>query len=79
MPAAYHVYSMRQAIEEGSILDMLKNYTNYKVAYQLSQKLAAADKEVDTRRATTKLNNWVRLRDHNIAQDASGQQVSDRL
>lgn len=68
VPAAYHVYSMRQAIEEGFILDVLKNYTNYKVVYQLSQKLAAQDKEVDTRRAKIKLNNWVRLHDHNIAQ-----------
>lgn len=33
-PAAFHVYSMRQAIEESFILDVLKNYTNYKVAYQ---------------------------------------------
>jgi type I restriction enzyme R subunit len=68
LPAAYHVYSMRQAIEEGFILDVLKNYTNYKVVYQLSQKFAAKDKEVDTRRAKIKLNNWVRLHDHNIAQ-----------
>jgi type I restriction enzyme R subunit len=35
-PAAFHVYSMRQAIEEGFILDVLKNYTNYKVAYKLA-------------------------------------------
>lgn len=67
LPAAYHVYSMRQAIEEGFILDVLKNYTNYKVVYQLKQKLAADD-EVDSRRAKIKLNNWVRLHDHNIAQ-----------
>ena len=68
LPAAYHVYSMRQAIEEGFILDVLKNYTNYNVVYQLKQKLAAADDEVDSRRAKIKLNNWVRLHDHNIAQ-----------
>ncbi len=68
LPAAYHVYSMRQAIEEGFILDVLRNYTNYKVVYQLKQKLAAADDEVDARRATIKLNNWVRLHEHNIAQ-----------
>ena len=68
VPESYHVYSMRQAIEEGFILDVLKNYTNYKVVYQLTQKLAAADEEVDTRRATIKLNNWVRLHDHNISQ-----------
>lgn len=68
LPAAYHVYSMRQAIEESFILDVLKNYTNYKVVYQLKQKLAAADDEVDARRAKIKLNNWVRLHEHNIAQ-----------
>lgn len=66
-PESYHVYSMRQAIEEGFILDVLKNYTNYKVVYQLQQKLAT-DNEVDSRRAKIKLNNWVRLHDHNIAQ-----------
>jgi type I restriction enzyme R subunit len=68
LPAAYHVYSMRQAIEEEFILDVLKNYTNYKVVYQLKQKLAAADDEVDARRAKIKLNSWVRLHEHNIAQ-----------
>lgn len=67
LPAAYHVYSMRQAIEEGFILDVLKNYTNYKVMYQLTQKLAAKDDEVDARRAKIKLSNWVRLHEHNIA------------
>ncbi|AZG71750.1 type I restriction endonuclease subunit R [Shewanella livingstonensis] len=68
MPEAYHVYSMRQAIEEGFILDVLKNYTNYKVMYQLAQKIEAADKEVDSKKATVKLNQWVRLHDHNISQ-----------
>nr|WP_235610552.1 DEAD/DEAH box helicase family protein [Vibrio tasmaniensis] len=67
-PKAYHVYSMRQAIEEGFILDVLKNYTNYKVMYQLAQKMEAADKEVDSKRAKVKLNQWVRLHDHNISQ-----------
>ncbi|MDE9448753.1 hypothetical protein KKJ04_25425, partial [Xenorhabdus bovienii] len=46
-PEAYHIYSMRQAIEEGFILDVLKNYTNYKVIYQLAQKAEEKDKEVD--------------------------------
>lgn len=59
---------MRQAIQEGFILDVLKNYTNYKVIYQLKQKLEAEDKEVESGRAKVKLNNWVRLHDHNISQ-----------
>jgi len=36
LPAPFHVYSMRQAIEEGFILDVLKNYTPYKLAFKLA-------------------------------------------
>lgn len=67
-PEAYHVYSMRQAIEEEFILDVLKNYTNYKVAYNLAMKIAEADEEVESKKAKVKLNQWVRLHDYNIAQ-----------
>ncbi len=67
-PAAYHVYSMRQAIEEGFILDVLKNYTNYKVAYNLALKIAGSDQEVESKKAKVKLNQWVRLHDYNISQ-----------
>ncbi len=67
-PEAYHVYSMRQAIEEGFILDVLKNYTNYKVAYNLAMKIAASDQEVESKKAKVKLNQWVRLHDYNISQ-----------
>ncbi len=68
IPVAYHVYSMRQAIEEGFILDVLKNYTNYKVIYKLKQKIEEKDDTVDAKKAKTKLNQWVRLHDHNISQ-----------
>ncbi|RBP52978.1 type I restriction endonuclease subunit R [Arenicella xantha] len=68
LPEAFHVYSMRQAIEEGFILDVLKNYTNYKVAYNLALKIEEADNEVESKRAKVKLNQWVRLHDYNIAQ-----------
>ncbi|WP_417535226.1 type I restriction endonuclease subunit R [Methylophaga sp.] len=67
-PEAFHVYSMRQAIEEGFILDVLKNYTNYKVAYNLAMKLESADQEVESKKAKVKLNQWVRLHDYNISQ-----------
>ncbi len=67
-PEAFHVYTMRQAIEEGFILDVLKNYTNYQVAYRLAQKIDADDKEVDSKKAKVKLGQWVRLHDHNISQ-----------
>jgi len=67
-PEAYHVYSMRQAIEEGFILDVLKNYTNYKVAYNLAMKINDSDQEVESKKAKVKLNQWVRLHDYNISQ-----------
>ncbi|WP_428354036.1 type I restriction endonuclease subunit R [Methyloprofundus sp.] len=67
-PEAYHVYSMRQAIEEGFILDVLKNYTNYKVAYNLAMKIQDSDQEVESKKAKVKLNQWVRLHDYNISQ-----------
>lgn len=68
LPVAYHVYSMRQAIEEKFILDVLRNYTSYKVAYNLALKAQEADTEVDGKKAKVKLNQWVRLHDHNISQ-----------
>lgn len=67
-PQAFHVYSMRQAIEEGFILDVLKNYVTYHVAYKLAQKQQDADKEVDSKKAGRRLSQWVRLHDHNISQ-----------
>ncbi|USD35986.1 type I restriction endonuclease subunit R [Ferrimonas sp. SCSIO 43195] len=66
----FDVYSMRQAIEEGFILDVLKNYTNYKMAYRLAMKGQEADEEVDSKKAKTKLARWVRLHPHNVAQKA---------
>jgi type I restriction enzyme, R subunit len=71
-PEAFHVYSMRQAIEEGFILDVLQNYTSYRVAYQLAHQNSDAgdlqEQEVDSKKASTKLAKWVRLHPHNIAQ-----------
>ncbi|EMI28470.1 type I restriction endonuclease subunit R [Rhodopirellula europaea] len=67
-PKAFHVYSMRQAIEEGYILDVLQNYTSYKVAYNLAQKVAKPDYEVDAKKAKVRVGQWVRLHDFNIAQ-----------
>ncbi len=67
-PKAFHVYSMRQAIEENYILDVLKNYTSYKVAYNLAQRAAASDSEVDSKKAKNKLTQWVKLHDYNISQ-----------
>lgn len=67
-PQPFHVYSMRQAIEEGFILDVLKNYTSYKMAYQLAQKHPDQDYEVDSKKASAKIKKWVRLHPYNISQ-----------
>ncbi|GAB2997886.1 type I restriction endonuclease subunit R [Psychrosphaera aestuarii] len=67
-PEPFHVYSMRQAIEEGFILDVLQNYTSYRVAYQLAHQNPESDQEVDSKKASSKMAKWVRLHPHNIAQ-----------
>jgi type I restriction enzyme R subunit len=70
VPQPFHVYSMRQAIEEGFILDVLRNYTSYKTAYQLAHKGESSldHTEVERSAALKKLVGWVRLHPHNIAQ-----------
>jgi len=69
LPAAFHVYSMRQAIEEGFILDVLQNYTPYKLAFRLTHEGRDwTDAEVDRGEAVKGLMRWVRLHPYNIAQ-----------
>jgi type I restriction enzyme R subunit len=68
LPQPFHVYSMRQAIEEGFILDVLKNYTNYKLAFKLAHDGQEwDDKEVERSTAMKGLMQWVRLHPYNIA------------
>ena len=69
LPAPFHVYSMRQAIEEGFILDVLKNYTPYSLAFKLAQAgEQGVTTEVDKDEATKGLVRWVKLHPYNIAQ-----------
>lgn len=69
IPKAFHVYSMRQAIEEGFILDVLQNYVSYKVAFTLAHKGQEYDStEVDKSEAMKGIMGWVRLHEYNIAQ-----------
>lgn len=65
-PIPFHLYSMQQAIEEEFILDVLKNYVTYDVAYRIAN--TNEDKEVDVQKAKSKINKWVRLHPHNISQ-----------
>lgn len=69
LPAAFHVYSMRQAIEEGFILDVLKNYTPYRLAFRLANEGQEwDDREVERSAALKGIMRWVRLHPYNIAQ-----------
>jgi len=68
LPASFHVYSMRQAIEEGFILDVLKNYTSYKMAFRIAHDgREMDDREVEQSEATMRIMGWVRLHPYNIA------------
>jgi len=66
-PQPFHLYSMRQAIEEGFILDVLKNYVTYKTYFRLNKALLD-DPEVEKRKAAIALARFVSLHPHNLAQ-----------
>ena len=60
---------MRQAIEEGFILDVLQNYTPYKLAFKLAHEGREIDeKEVERSEALKGIMRWVRLHPYNISQ-----------
>ncbi len=67
--APFHLYSMRQAIEEGFILDVLANYTTYAVYWKVG-KAVETDPEYDSRRAKVSIARWASLHPHNLAQKA---------
>src|SRR5207302_7395826 len=61
----FHSYTMKQAIDEGFILDVLKNYTPVDSYYKLV-KTVESDPEFDTKRAKKKLRRFVESHDHAI-------------
>ncbi len=61
----FHNYSMKQAIQEGFILDVLKHYTPVNSYYRLV-KTVDADPKFDTKRAHRKLRRYVESNDHAI-------------
>ncbi len=63
--APFHLYSMRQAIEEGFILDVLANYTTYKAYWRLLKKVEN-DPRYDKRKAEYLLKSFVELHRHAI-------------
>jgi len=66
-PAPFHLYSMRQAIAEGFILDVLRGYTTYKRYFKLV-KAVSDDPDLDKKRASAALARFVSLHPVNIAQ-----------
>lgn len=64
---AFHIYSMRQAIEEGFILDVLQNYTTYKTYYQINKEIVD-DPKCKTNDAKRQIARFVELHETNIAQ-----------
>ena len=64
---AFHVYSMKQAIEEGFILDVLQNFTEYKTFYQINKEIEE-DPRCKTNAAKRQIARFVELHDVNIGQ-----------
>lgn len=66
----FHIYSMRQAIEEGFIMDVLANYTTYKTCYKVA-KNTPDNPEVPSSKALKLIRRFAELHPYNIQQKAS--------
>jgi len=66
-PKATHLYSMRQAIDEGFILDVLQNYTTYELFVKIT-KAIEDDPEHNKKKAAKAIRSFVNFHPHNIAQ-----------
>lgn len=64
---AFHLYSMKQAIEEGFILDVLANFTEYDTYYRLNKEISE-DPQYKTAEAKRQIARFVELHETNIAQ-----------
>lgn len=65
-----HLYSMRQAIEEGFIHDVLENYVTYGTYFNI-EKAVADDPEYDPKKASAAIARFVTLHEENLSQKAS--------
>ncbi|MGO3327656.1 type I restriction enzyme subunit R domain-containing protein [Gordonia sp. (in: high G+C Gram-positive bacteria)] len=70
-PVPFHIYTMKQAIEEGYILDVLTGYHSFKLAFQIGQNAATENEEVDQAEATKAVMKWVKLNPQTIAQKSA--------
>ena len=69
LPVSFHKYPMRQAIEEGFILDVLQGYLPYKTAFNLAEPVKDG-KRVDSKAAKRALAKWLNLHATNVTQKA---------
>ncbi|WP_310962436.1 type I restriction endonuclease subunit R [Nocardioides terrisoli] len=69
-PVPFHVYSMKQAIEERFILDVLRGYHSFQLAFKVAGE-AGAEREVDQAEATKRVKQWVKLNPQTIAQKSA--------
>mgnify|MGYP001108984271 CR=1 FL=1 len=67
LPKPFHVYSMRQAIEEEFIMDVLKHYVTYETYFKIGKKIED-DPAFERAKATKAITRFVSLHPHNIAQ-----------
>ncbi|RDD99821.1 type I restriction endonuclease subunit R [Paracoccus pantotrophus] len=67
LPVSFHKYEMRQAIDEGFILDVLEGYVPYKTAFNLGKDMVD-DKRVDGKAAKRALAAWMALHPTNVTQ-----------
>ncbi len=67
---AFDLYTMEQAIKEGFIKDVLKNYMSWKRYYKLIKRTNIEDKEYETKKTVRLLSNYVDLQDHAIEKKA---------
>ncbi len=66
----YHIYSMQQAIEEGFILDVLKNYMTYNMYYKIV-KTAESDEKLKSSKGMKAIARFESLHPHNLSQKAA--------
>ncbi|SFE50673.1 type I restriction endonuclease subunit R [Thermophagus xiamenensis] len=68
--APFDIYSMEQAIKEGFILDVLKNYTSFKRYFKIVKRNEIPDKEYEKKKTVQLLSSYVDLQDHAIEKKA---------
>ncbi len=70
LPEPFHVYTMKQAIEERFILDVLRGYQSFQLAFKVAG-AAESENEVDQAEATKRVKQWVKLNPQTIAQKSA--------